>query len=227
MVISMEEIWNRIIQGQSGVRYRQSEFFSPYCESVVGSIRKQQDGTDCITMNTFYRYDDIFIPLFARDDIEESTRDWLLDCMMHLLARLELRNGADRHEYELRVIQKELLTGKYGARIKALFEKLSDDSQYMAAHMIRQQEQCGESIDLFARALTSITKDGVVYKSEVNPKELLLYMGKVKNEQNEIEIAFAEEAYMPFGYSLRVFWDHSFGIMEDDRCMQIGRIEIF
>lgn len=223
----MKEIWNRIIQEQSSVRYRQSEFFSPYCESVVGSIKKQTDGTDRITMNTFYRYDDIFIPLFARDDIDESTRDWLLDCMMHLLARLELRNGADRHEYELRVIRNELLAGKYGARIKELFKKLSGDSQYIAAHMLRQQEQCGESIGLFARALTSIIKDGVVYKSEVNPKELLLYLGKAKNEQNEIEIAFAEEAYMPFDYSLRVFWDHAFGIMEDDRCMQIGRIEIF
>ena len=152
----MEEIWSRIIQDQSSVRYRQSEFFSPYCESVVGSIKRQPDGTDRITMNTFYRYDDIFIPLFARDDIEESTRDWLLDCMMHLLARLELRNGADRHEYELRIIQKELLEGKYGAGIRELYEKLSDDGKYMAAHMLRQQEQCGESIDLFARALTSI-----------------------------------------------------------------------
>ena len=75
---------------------------------------------------------------------------------MHLLARLELRNGADRHEYELRIIQKELLEGKYGAGIRELYEKLSDDGKYMAAHMLRQQEQCGESIDLFARALTSI-----------------------------------------------------------------------
>lgn len=108
----MEDIWNRIIQDQATVRYSQSDFFSPYCESVVGSIKKQPDGTDRITMNTFYRYDDIFLSLFGKKDIGEDTRDWLLDCMMHLLARLELRNGADRHEYELRGVWQEIGGGQ-------------------------------------------------------------------------------------------------------------------
>lgn len=223
----MEDIWNRIIQDQTTVRYSQSDFFSPYCESVVGSIKKQPDGTDRITMNTFYRYDDIFLSLFGKKDIGEDTRDWLLDCMMHLLARLELRNGADRHEYELRSVWQEIAGGRYGARLKLLFDKLTDSKRYLASHLMLRQRQCGESTELFARALTGITEDGVVYKSDKNPWELMLYMGRKSNEQTMLEIEFAMEAYMPFDYSLRVFWNHPFGIMEDDRCMQIGSIEIY
>ncbi len=223
----MEDIWNRIIKDQATVRYSQSDFFSPYCESVIGSIKKQPDGTDRITMNTFYRYDDIFLLLFEQNDIEEYIRDWILDGMMHLLARLELRNGTDSHEYALRSVWQDVVGGRYGIRLMQLFEGLTDSKRYLATHLLIQQMRCGESTELFAHALTSITEDGVVYKSEKNPKELMLYMGKEENEQNQIEIEFAKEAYMPFDYSLRVFWNHSFGIMEDDRCMQIGSIEIY
>ncbi len=117
--------------------------------------------------------------------------------------------------------------GRFGQRLKLLFGKLTDSKRYLASHLMLRQRQCGESTELFARALTGITEDGVVYKSDKNPRELMLYMGRKSNEQTMLEIEFAMEAYMPFDYSLRVFWNHPFGIMEDDRCMQIGSIEIY
>ena len=70
-------------------------------------------------------------------------------------------------------------------------------------------------------------QDGVIYKNDENPKELILYMGKAENEQDSKIMEFAREAYLPFDYQIRVFWNHSFGIVEDDRCMRIEDIEIF
>lgn len=209
------------------MRYQQAKFFSPYCESVAGSINKLPNGNEQITMNTFYRYDDIFLPLFEADSISEATREWLLDCMMHLLTRLELRSGVNSREYATRSILQRMAERRYGEKLGRLFQKLERDKQYIAAWFMEQQERNGDSITLFAKAAIGILQNGVLYKSEEVPKELILYMGKEENETECNIIEFIKEAYMPFGYRLRVFWEHSFGVINDDRCMQIGNIEIY
>lgn len=223
----MEDIWKRIIQNQETIRYKQSDFFSPYCESVVGSIKKIDDVNDQITMNTFYRYDDIFLSLFEQTQIDDYTRDWLLDCMMHLLTRLELWSGASSHEYEIRKKWNEVENGYYGSNAQNLFAMLDRDAKYIASHYIVRQEKNGESVSLFGKVLLEIIKDGVLYKSEIRPKELLLYIGAKESDDIKAQIEFVKEVYMPFDYSLRVFWDHSFGIIDNDKCMRINNIEIY
>ena len=60
----MEDIWNRVMEDPATVRFVQADSFSPYCESVVGSIR--HDGSlDVVELNGFYRYGDILHALFA------------------------------------------------------------------------------------------------------------------------------------------------------------------
>lgn len=223
----MEDVWKRIIKDQSTVRYEQADFFSPYCESVTGSIKGLSDGSDLIQLNTFYRYDDIFLSLFERTDISEENRKWMLDCMMHLLTRLELRNGVYNEEYLLRTKWHEISAECYGNRLKVLFEKLNDDRRYMASWYLIQQERNGESIALFAKALIGMLGDGVLYRSEENTGELVLYMGKEENDQEKDVMEFAKEAYLPFGCQIRVFWNSIFGIVSDERCMKIGSIEVY
>lgn len=223
----MEEVWNRIIENQATVRYQQAKFFSPYCESVAGSISKLPDGNDQITMNSFYRFDDIFLSLFEANSIRNDTREWLLDCIMHLLTRLELRSGVDYQEYLVHIKWKQIEANCYGHRLGMLFGKLAEHKKYLAAWFMVQQEKTGGNITLFSKALIGILQDGVLYKNDENPKEMILYMGKEENEQILNEIEFVKEAYIPFDYRLRIFWNHSFGIVEEDRCMQIGNIEIY
>lgn len=223
----MEEVWTRIIEDQNQIRYKQAGHFSPYCESVADSINQMFDGTTQITINTFYRFDDIFLPLFAREDISESIREWLLDCMMHLLTRLELRSGVDARECATRIKWAQIESGNFGKKLKYLFERLPWDKRYIASWYMEQQENNRESVTMFAKALIGILRDGVLYKDKENPKELLLYIGREENEEFLNEIEFSKEAFLPFGYRLRIFWKSSFGIIGDDRCMQIGDIEIY
>lgn len=223
----MEEVWKRIIKGQDTIRYQQARYFSPYCESMVDSITKLSDGVDRITMNTLYRFDDVFLPLFETSMVSDDTKEWLLDCMMHLLARLELRSGVDAKEYETRNKWKKIECGEYGNKLAQLFSTLTPEKKYFASWVMAQQERNGESVNLFAKALIGILQDGALYKDEEKSKELLLYIGVEENEQVSNQIEFVQEAFLPFDYHLRVFWNHSFGIIGDDRCMQLGNIEIY
>ncbi len=223
----MEDVWKRIIKNQATVRYRQADFFSPYCEASVGSIKKLPNGNEEITMNTFYRYDNVFLPLFEGEGITKTTREWLLDCMMHLLTRLELRNGVNSREYATREVKHRIEMDEYGKHIGQRFRELDVDQQYKAAWFMEQQERNGDGIMLFAKAIIGILQNGVLYKSDEELKELILYMGREENEKDENAIEFAKEAYLPFGYRLRVFWNHSFGLIHNEKCMQIGSIEIY
>lgn len=223
----MEEVWKRIIKGQDTIRYQQARYFSPYCESMVDSINRLSDGTDRIIMNTLYRFDDVFLPLFETSNISDDTKDWLLDCMMHLLSRLELRTGVDAKEYEVRIRWKKIECGNYGQKLSELFDMLTPEKKYFVSWVMMQQEHNGESVAIFAKALIGILQDGALYKDKESPKELLLYVGMEESEQILDMIELAKEAFLPFGYQLRIFWNHSFGIIGDDRCMQLGSIEIY
>lgn len=223
----MEAVWKRIIKDQATIRYRQADFFSPYCEASVDCINKLPNGNEEITINTFYRYDNVFLPLFENNVLMKSTREWLLDCMMHLMTRLELRKGVNSRVYATHEVRNKIEMNGYGESIKRRVKALDANSQYKVAWYLEQQARNGAGIMLFAKAVIDILQNGVIYKNEENAKEVILYMGREENDEDMNAIELAKEAYLPFGYGLRVFWNHSFGVISNDKCMQIGNIEIY
>lgn len=222
----MEDIWKRIMDGQENLRYEQADFFSPYCESVIGSIQSLGN-IDKIQMNAFYRYGDIFQQLFRLEDKENPVCIMLYDYMMHLLTRLELRNGVTLNEYGLRQKWRLLEQGAYGTQVQKSFLSFDKDRKYKAAFYVRQHEKMGDSVMLFGKALISILEDGVLYRNDINPKELLLYIGRKQQNMDNAVIDFAREMFLPFHYSLRIFYETSFGIIDDKNCMELEQIEIF
>lgn len=222
----MEDIWNRVMEDPATVRFVQADSFSPYCESVVGSIR--HDGSlDVVELNGFYRYGDILHALFAMEGREDGVCQLMFDCLMHLLARLEVRNGVTFSEFRLRRKWDMLAEGQYGEPVRSCFGKMDAPGKYLTAHYLSRQEQMGESVALFAKALIAILGDGIIYKNDRNPKELLLYMGREQGTRDKLAIELCCELFLPFMYSLRVFYEASFGIVDEKDCMELGSIEIF
>ena len=222
----MEDIWNRVMRDSATVRFEQADFFSPYCESVVGSIRPDGD-VDVIELNGFYRYGDILHALFAIEGKEDSVSRFIYDYLLHLLARLEVRNGVTLSEFRLRCKWEMLETGQYGESARRCFMKADTSGKYLTAYYLSQQEQAGESVALFGKALISILGDGIIYRNDINPKELLLYLGRAQGEWDKPAIELCCELFLPFMYSVRVFYEASFGIVDNENCMELDKIEIF
>lgn len=232
----MEDIWKRIMKDLNTVRFEQAEFFSPYCESVIGSILPSEDGTDLIRINAFYRYDRIFQQFLAEQGERaedggnvraEQTEKLLYDYLMHLLVRLEVRNGVTQKELRIRSRMKQLEEGRYGERVQSSFRGFEPDLKYKTAFYLVQQERTGESVALFGKVLCDLLSDGVLYKHEINDRELLFYLGRKKRPADTGIIAAAEELFLPFLYTLRVFYETPFGVIENQHCMNINEIEIF
>lgn len=223
----MEDIWNRIMREQKTVRFRQAEEFSPYCEAAAGSIKPSGDGTDMIEINAFYRYEKIFCEFFEAAEMDAAVRELLYDYLLHLLTRLEVRNGVTRKEYLLRRNWCRLAQGEYGETVQTYFQTFDSERKYKTAFYLAQQAHMGESIALFGKALIALVSDGVLYKNKSREKELIFYLGRKRKAADAGVIAVAIELFLPFLYTLRVFYENSFGVIEQQQSMCIDQIEIF
>ena len=221
----MEELWKRVAEGKENIRFCQAPSYSPYCEFSDSGIEEIQ-GLTRLSMNAFYRYAPIMEPLFASKELNREQRDWLFDVYMHYLTELEYRKGATRQELAIRKLQAGLTDGIYGERVKAAYLLLDRNQKYYVSHMLECQQRTRESVNKCADVLVTVLQDGIVYKSETNEKQLMLYINKRENEQDKAIIHMVCELFLPLGYDLRVFWENHFAVIGEMQTMVLDEIEL-
>ncbi len=222
----MEELWNTISRDKDKIRYHQAESYSPYSEFALNGIQQTPDGLTHITMNSFYRYDRIMQPLFGNQNISEKHREWLFDIYMHYLTALTYKSGVTYQEYEVRKRWFAIERGEYGEQMKSIFSGLSASQKYYIAHSLRQQQKNGASVSIFSETLVAIMQTGIVYKNELDEKELYLYMNRKNNREEEEQIEMIKKLFLPLDYKLRVFWEKHFAVLGETQTMVIDDIEI-
>lgn len=179
-----------------------------------------------IWKNPRYRYL-AYIEAVEKLSLQKETKELLLDWFFRLAEGCEQKNECSAADYDLQVRIEEILQGKYGSEQAKAFDVLSESRRQIAARYMLLQEKAGESVMLYGKALTALLLDGVLYKNRRNPSELLLYLGKEKNLEDEAAIAFANREFLPFGYKLVVYYQESFGIIGDSRCMDLDGILLY
>lgn len=222
----MEEFWKLVSKNKDKIRFVQAESYSPYSEFSVKGKKELSNGVLQLSVNSFYRYDSIMQPLFTNSQLSEKHKEWLFDIYMHYLTELEYRTGMTYLEYQVRSCMQDLLSGQYGKKIQETYKLLDEKDAYSLAHMLYLQRQTQESIEKFTSILVDVLHNGIVYKNEMNEKELYLYLSeKEENEKNSI-IDMIKQLFMPLGYELRVFWEQHFAVIGENQTMHIDEIEI-
>lgn len=179
-----------------------------------------------IWRNPRYRYGN-YMEAIEKMTLDESVKTMVLSCFLRLAQQCECNNESSRAEYELWCYMEEIRNGKYGVRQQEHFCNMSEQKQKRVATYMRLQEQTGASVTLYGKAMIGMLEDGVLYMNRRNPSELLLYLGKTPNQEEESIIAFVNAEFLPFGYQLRIYDEASFGIIGDDRCMTLNQIRIY
>lgn len=67
---------------------------------------------------------------------------------------------------------------------------------------------------------------GIIYKNELDDKELYLYMNRKNNHTDEEQIEMIEKLFLPLDYRVRIFWDNHFAVLGEAQTLVIGEIEI-
>lgn len=225
---NMDYIWESLLNNKEDVFFKQAKVFSPYYEPSPEYLNSSDKYQSVVEFNSMYRFEDICLPLFtAQVGKEEEWRDYLFDMIIHMLINEDLRDGITKKEYRIRYTMISVNQGAYGKWAKENFCNLTRENQYLAAQYIVEQENMGESVQLFSKASIELLFVGAVYQNSIKTKELLLYVGIEKTVEYDTIIKIAENFFLPIDYSLRVFWKTHFGLIGEKQTMNYEKIEIF
>jgi hypothetical protein len=233
-------IWDIVLQAEeqgmdrSELFFQQAIDFSPYCEQAFACIN--QDGLDSpnIEINALYRFSHIFQELLHPEllvcpenrDLVECTANFF-DVVVHLLSEIDLKHGLTKREYFVRQLRAELLDGVYGREAAAAVAVMDRKLQFCLANELLTQLQTGTSLRVFRRAVRTAFTGSLLYQSNYNNKELLLYIGEKETKEKAQILQFLLDLFLPFGFSARLFWEYHFGIIGVDAAMQADAIALF
>lgn len=222
----MRDRYPKMQEEKSKIRFRQAESYSPYCELCVNGSRQLPNGATEISINGFYRYDSIMQPLFKNKTMSAQQKEWLFDIYMHYLAEVECRRGGTYQDYGMWRLWIDIEKGMYGKEVTRCFDKLTDMEQDIIVHALFFQQNTGESVERFAETLMEILQAGVIYKTELKKKELYIYIGDKKNEDDITKIYVVQQLFQPIGYDLRIFWEDHFVVWGEEQTMRLDEIEL-
>jgi hypothetical protein len=233
-------IWDIVLQaeaqglGKADLLFRQAKDYSPYCEQAFPCINQSWlDGTT-VEINALYRFSHIFQELLHPELLARPENRDLAECaacffdvVMHLLSEIDLKHGLTKRECFVRQLRRELLDGVYGREAAAAAAVMDRKLQFCLTNELLTQIQTGSSLRIFRRAVRITFAGSLIYQSNYNGKELLLYLGEKETKEKAQIIKFLLDLFLPFGFSARLFWEHHFGIIGVDAVMQPDAIALF
>lgn len=229
----MNYIWEMILKledtpiEKEHVFFRQATDYSPYYEQAFLCMNQQRVESQIIEINSLYRFNAIFSQLLSPYIEEaESVKDYLFDILIHYLVEVDLRHGLSKKEYYIRRLKQSIEAGEYGTAVARRFVQIETKQQMLLCEMMLGQLQTGASIACFAKVIRALFPDAIVYKKQSKEKQVLVYIGELYEKLRENTIIFIIETFLPLDFSVRLFWEHHFGIVGVAETLKIDAIEI-
>jgi len=233
-------IWDIVLQAEAQgmdkaeLLFQQAKEYSPYCEQAFPCINQGRLESTVVEINALYRFSHIFQELLHPELlVRPENRDltecvaFLFDAVVHLLSEVDLKHGLTKREYFVRQLRAELLDGVYGPEAAAAVAVIDRQLQFSLANELLTQLQTGTNLRIFRRAVRTAFTGSLIYQSNYNGKELLLYLGEKETKEKAQMARLLLDLFLPFGFSARLFWDYHFGIIGVDAAMPADAIALF
>jgi len=227
-------LWEVIIQaGREGIPAEKLRFcipkvFSAYMEiSNVFINQSSLELEQCIEINPYYRFYEIFKDLYQPDYRHgEELRGSLTNLLIHQLAENDVLSGMTKEEYHKALLLQDIMEGKNGwlaGNAMRLFDL--NEQQIILSGLLRQY-LTGCSIDLFQEMMKSLIPDNIVYHNNDRPSEVLIYIGRKKSDMLEKKMQFLVSGFLNLAGNVDVYYEYHFGIIGVEETMIIGEIAL-
>lgn len=223
---------------RESLQYVPAKSCSPYIEVSFVDLNEDSLYGQKIEGNPLYRFTSIFGRIFdANLDKTDGgapngqglrqARELFFTGVMQFIIQLDLRQGLCHEEYYLRFILHDLLNGVGGRPYAAGIGQFNHRELRRVLGCLLQLYQCGFSLALFRRAMRAVYPDSLVYASNDLPHEILVYIGMNETEKESQKIDFLQNAFLPINYTVHLFWEHHFGIIDVDVTMELDEMVLF
>lgn len=231
----MNYLWEVLLRAkqqgikENSIRFVMAKNYSAYME-IAGEFLNQDtlEKSSVVEVNPYFRFYDIFKDLYA-PELQDypKLRDSLTHLLLHQLAQNDVLSGMTREEYYKKLLFQDLEQGAFGERaVEAirLFER--DEQEVVLSGMLRQY-QTGSSLDIFKDMMEELVPNNIVYHSNNNFYEILVYIGRKKEEKLALKIEFLIQMFIDLPYHVDVYYEYHFGIIGVSETMKIDEIALY
>lgn len=213
---------------RESLRFVPAEDGSPYTELVQEMLNGQEPGEAEVGINPLYRFAEIFSTLFDRNLTEyRQTREAVFRVFIQYMVRLDLRQGMSRQEYAVGFLYRDILAGVFGQEASQVMESFDRGCLRHLLRLVLKLYRCGSSVRLFREVMRFLYPDSLVYASNDEMRELLIYVGVGETEEEQVKLDFLKGMFLPVNYRVFLFWEHHFGIIGVDETMELDNMVLF
>lgn len=230
----MNYIWETMLKSdQCGLPREKLHFVpakvgSPYMEVIQENMNNDTMDGSLVEINPLYRFSSVFSSIFDHNLEDYSqTRTIFFNVGMHYIANLDLRQGLDAQEYEIFFLLNDILYSVYGNDAREAIRSFEKGKLRQLLRLILKLYQCGSSIYLFKEVMRYLYPDSLVYASNDEVRQLLVYIGKEDTDVERRKMEFLQNMFLPINYQIFLFWEHHFGIIGVDETMKLDEMVLF
>ena len=194
------------------------------CPSFVEEVSGYESGK--VKVNLRMRFPSL-LDITQKTDVDERREDnampdWELDLYLHFIAALDLYSGYNKENQKLDLLYQAIMAGKFGERIRDLFNSLSKKEQGI---ILRNMNICKKNgLEDFHRVFKEMYPLGLIYKSE---NIIIVYLDMEEDGTVGYRMELLKMLFLPITYSLKIHFKNHIGIIGKESTMKIGKIRIF
>lgn len=214
---------------EQNIRYVIAKTYSAYMEVSNAFLNEDMvDGKAAIEINPYFRFYDIFKDLYQPELKEYSKlRGSLTNLLLHQLAQNDVLSGMTREEYYKKLLYQDLGRGAFGTAAMDAIRLFQRDEQEVILSGLLRQYQTGSSLDIFKDMMEELIPHTIVYHSNDNSNEVLIYVGLKKEEKIAAKVDFLVQMFIEIPYCVDIYYEYHFGIMGMEETMRIDEIMMF
>lgn len=210
------------------IQFLTAKNYSAYMEvSDTFLNQKELAGFPRIEVNPYYRFYDIFKELYQPENREfPDLKKSLTNLILHLLAGNDSLAGMTKEEYYKKLLYQDIKGGAFGkdaAESVSLFVR--NEREIILSGLLRQY-QTGSSVDIFKDMVEALIPENIVYHSNENFYEILVYVGLKKGKQIADKMDFLVKMFVDLPYHVDIYYEHHFGIIGVEETMRTDEIAL-
>ena len=230
----MNYLWEVMLKAKEqgiskeSIRFLVARNYSAYME--VSNIFLNQEELEeeiQIEINPYYRFYDIFKGLYEPEMREfPNIRKSLTNLIFHMLAENDSLSGMTKEEYYKKMLYKDLKNEVFGKEASEVMGMLNREEQEIILSGLLRQYQTGSSLDIFKDMVEALIPENIIYHSNENFYEILVYIGARKEKRIASRVEFLVDMFVDLPYHVDIYYEHHFGILGVEPTMKIDEIAL-
>lgn len=210
------------------IQFLTAKKYSAYMEiSNIFLNQKELEGKPQIEVNPYYRFHDIFKELYQPEMREfPSLRKSLTNLIFHLLTENDSLAGMTKEEYYKKFLYQDILCGFFGRDADELVNLFDRRDRDIILSGLLRQYRTGSSMDIFKDMVEELIPENIVYQSNENFYEILIYVGVKKEKQIAAKMEFLINMFADLPYHIDIYYEYHFGIIGMEPTMMVDGIAL-